>query len=289
MIKNQDLTKQLPNFILAGFPKCATTSIAKYLEMHPSICFSNPKEPNFFLSNGNYTTEQWKKYSNCFSHLQPNQIIGEGTQRYTMRDRYPNVARDIYHYLPSVKLIFIARNPEERFISHFKMIDRDVNLKININDVFKHEWLIHNCVNTSKFFYQIKPYLDFFPQNNIWIGFYEDFIKDRSAFLKGIFDFLDVKNININQEIILNTSARPARTSFLYETLNNNPVYNFTKKLLPKEIRDRYRKLVRVRFNANRKYKMTSNFREKLLNEIQDDAYSFLKLAGKSPDFWELE
>jgi hypothetical protein len=29
--------KQMPHFILAGYSKCATTSIAKYLEMHPSI------------------------------------------------------------------------------------------------------------------------------------------------------------------------------------------------------------------------------------------------------------
>jgi hypothetical protein len=255
----------LPHFILAGFPKCATTSIARYLDEHPSICFSKPKEPDFFLKNGKYDDESWAEYKNSFSHWQPNQILGEGTQRYTIRDRYPNVAKDIYQYIPSAKLIFIARNPIERFVSHFKMIDRDVNLKVSINDVFKYEWLINNCVNTSKYYYQIEPFWNLFPRNHIWIGFYEDFLKDRSAFKNGIFDFLEIKNINISQKIKLNTSAGPAKTSFLYEKLNKNPVYNFTKKFLPKDFRDHYRNIVRVRFNpnSNRKYKMTPEFRKK--------------------------
>jgi hypothetical protein len=236
MIQNQNSTKPLPNFILAGFPKCATTSISKYLEMHPSICFSNPKEPNFFLANGDYPDESWDEYSRCFNHVKQNQIMGEGSQRYTQRDRYPNVARDIYHYFPSVKLIFIARNPEERFISHFKYVDRDTIINSTINETLNHQWLINKCVNTSKFFYQIEPYLELFPRENIWLGFYEDFIKDKESFFKCLYNFLGIDFYLYEEEIKLNTSAGPAKTSFLYQQLNKNPVYNFTKKFLPKKL-----------------------------------------------------
>ena len=35
-------------FAVPGFGKSGTTSICHMLARHPGICFSNPKEPNFF-------------------------------------------------------------------------------------------------------------------------------------------------------------------------------------------------------------------------------------------------
>ena len=37
-----------PNFIIAGFPKCGTTSLYHYLNEHPQIFMPNQKELHFF-------------------------------------------------------------------------------------------------------------------------------------------------------------------------------------------------------------------------------------------------
>lgn len=42
------LDPRLPNFFLAGVPKAGTTSLAAYLNQHPSVYMSKPKEPHFF-------------------------------------------------------------------------------------------------------------------------------------------------------------------------------------------------------------------------------------------------
>jgi len=37
------------DFLLIGAAKSATTSLSNALSQHPDICFSDPKEPQFFL------------------------------------------------------------------------------------------------------------------------------------------------------------------------------------------------------------------------------------------------
>ena len=37
-----------PNFIIAGFPKCGTTSLFHYLKQHPEIFMPKQKELHFF-------------------------------------------------------------------------------------------------------------------------------------------------------------------------------------------------------------------------------------------------
>ena len=40
-----------PEFFIIGAPKCGTTSLSIYLSQHPEVCFSEPKEPHFVLTD----------------------------------------------------------------------------------------------------------------------------------------------------------------------------------------------------------------------------------------------
>lgn len=44
-----------PHAIILGYPKCATTSIAAWLDQHPQAAASTPKEPEFFSFYGKCT------------------------------------------------------------------------------------------------------------------------------------------------------------------------------------------------------------------------------------------
>jgi hypothetical protein len=295
MLPNYTSKPDWPNFILAGFPKSATTSIAQYLDRHPSICFSNPKEPNFFnLGDGNYSHKSWEKYANSFSHWQPNQILGEGTQRYTIRDNFPNVAQNIYKNIPTVKLIFIARNPKERMISHFKGLDSRNKLSFSINEIFEHQWLLNRCVNTSKYFYQMEPYLELFPRKQIWIGFYEDFIENKTTFFQELFEFLELKkepllNILNDQEIKIKTDAKVPKNQWISQKLNQTFLCQSLKKILPIELQNKCKNLLYEYKESNsEKYQICPNIRERFINEIEEDMKKFLELSGKSANFWHL-
>src|SRR5438874_10569218 len=45
-------TMTLPNFLIIGSAKCGTTSLYSYLQQHPQVFMSIPKEPTFFGNEG---------------------------------------------------------------------------------------------------------------------------------------------------------------------------------------------------------------------------------------------
>ena len=56
--------ESLPNFIIIGAAKSATTTLTTILPKHPDIFISKPKEPKFF---GRYYNKGWDWYASRFS------------------------------------------------------------------------------------------------------------------------------------------------------------------------------------------------------------------------------
>ena len=112
-----------PNYICIGVAKGGTTSLIKYLNLHPEIYMAN-KEKHFFsrqLSKGKLTDNDKKKYEESFKTTKP--IVGEKTPGYC----YLRYAIDrIYDYNKNMKLIIILREPISRAFSHYNM---DLNSK----------------------------------------------------------------------------------------------------------------------------------------------------------------
>ncbi len=131
-------TGRRPNFFLIGAAKCGTTSVAQYLDQHPDIFVSKPKEPNFFAfepnskptcngpANSEQLYEQLLKYSvtsptvydELFAPVQTERAVGEASVRYLYET---HTATRIAEYAPHAKLIAILRDPVDRLHSHYHM------------------------------------------------------------------------------------------------------------------------------------------------------------------------
>jgi hypothetical protein len=53
----------LPDFIIGGAPKCGTTALFEYLNQHPQVFTSTPKEPHFFASEGGETRVRGMRFT----------------------------------------------------------------------------------------------------------------------------------------------------------------------------------------------------------------------------------
>jgi hypothetical protein len=72
----------LPNLIIIGGLKCGTTSLHHYLNLHPEIAMSRPKELNFFVAELNWPLgRDW--YAGHFDAAVP--VRGESSPHYTNR------------------------------------------------------------------------------------------------------------------------------------------------------------------------------------------------------------
>ena len=43
--------KRDPTFMIVGAPKCGTTALYEYLQAHPQVFVSDPKEPHFYAED----------------------------------------------------------------------------------------------------------------------------------------------------------------------------------------------------------------------------------------------
>jgi len=120
----------LPTFILAGAPKCGTTSLWEYFQMHPDVCTCAVKEPKFFCEEPSYVQEpdnyrskstgNYQKsinwYKSLFRQCKVENAIGEASGNYFISLEAPQL---INKHLPDVILLFILRDPVERIYSHY--------------------------------------------------------------------------------------------------------------------------------------------------------------------------
>src|SRR5205809_4164499 len=106
----------LPNLIVIGGLKCGTTSLHHYLNLHPAVAMSRPKELNFFVAELNWPLgPDW--YATHFdAHAA---VRGESSPHYTNRPRFEGVAERMRDLIADARLIYMVRDPIDRMLSHY--------------------------------------------------------------------------------------------------------------------------------------------------------------------------
>jgi sulfotransferase family protein len=104
------------NLIVPGFGKSGTSSLHEYLALHPEICMSDPKEPNFHVGANWQRGEDW--YNSLFHDAgRARRWYGESSTAYSVWE--PAMER-IKKCLHQPRFIVMLRHPVERLISHYK-------------------------------------------------------------------------------------------------------------------------------------------------------------------------
>src|SRR6188508_2730201 len=102
-----------PTFMIAGAPKSGTTALYEYLQTHPQVFVTDPKEPLFFAEDVGWHREivTREEYDRLFDAARPQHTaIGEASAWYLHSSvALPQIAREF----PEVKLIVMLRQPAE--------------------------------------------------------------------------------------------------------------------------------------------------------------------------------
>jgi len=177
----------LPNLVVIGGLKCGTTSLHHYLNLHPEIGMSRPKELNFFVEELNWPLgRDW--YASHFDPGEP--VRGESSPHYTNRPRFDGVAERLAGTAPGARLIYMVRDPIDRMLSHYLH-----NVGGGYDDRPLAEALAGPdtaYVDRGRYFFQLEPYLERFEKERIELVTREELKADRAGTLRRVFGFLGV-------------------------------------------------------------------------------------------------
>lgn len=243
---------KLPNLLVLGPPKTASTSLHFYLAQHPQIFMSETKETRY-LDFG--YKENLEGYSQYFKDATNEPVIGETTPTYAL---LPFVADRIKKHFPEVKLILSFRNPVDRAFSGWSMrkargaekatfreaLELNLEQRKTINfmgDAGAKRWFEDQSLNSSKNEILYRTYIDgsmyaeilkyyrsLFPDNQIKVIFTEDLKKDAYVVLSDIYDFLNV-----------DTSFKHANTEEknTFKKVRLKPLFNLFGKKKVKDVK----------------------------------------------------
>lgn len=268
----------LPNLIIIGAMKCATTSLHYYLNLHPEILMSPEKELNFFVLERN-----WRKgikwYKSNFTGKA--RVYGESSPNYTMYPFFDGVPERIYSVAPDARLIYIFRDPIERIISHYMHFycsgTEDRKISEAVTDHRSNPYICR-----SKYYMQLEQYLRYFPRSHILIITAEELYYNRVKTLQKVFNFLGVDDSFYSHRFSFiwhrsDYKRRRARSDVRLERLG---IMNMIK-LLPFEMRGVVEKLLYLPFSHKvKRPALNERVRQELMEFLKDDTDRLREYTG---------
>lgn len=188
----------LPNFLIIGAQRSATTFVHKCLEDHPNI-FMPPKEKAFF-ENPYYFQKDFNEFEKLFENVSQ-EAIGIKRPNYLGKIECPE---RISQYIPNAKLIVILRNPVERAISAYfhQMKSGFIPIKpvetglVNvINRKYDKLYPRSKEIIEFGFYHQhLMRYLNYFKKDQIFVILYSDIKAHPLKSIQNIYSFLKVED-----------------------------------------------------------------------------------------------
>ena len=237
---------RLPDFLIIGAMKSATSTLHEQLAKQSNIVMSNPKEPYFFSDDPVYAQGiAW--YAQLFAHAPEGALCGESTTHYAKLPTYPKTVTRIAQHLPKAKFIYILRHPIDRLISQYIHQWTEGEIEVPITQAIdRHPELI----SYSRYTYQMQPYFEKFGRDRLQILFFDRLKTHPQEELERVCRFIGYKgevkwHFEDDQR---NVSADRMRVNPLRDALVNAPIIStIRKKLIPQAWRDRVKAMWQMR------------------------------------------
>lgn len=297
-----------PNFIIAGAPKCGSTTLFQLLEAHPDIYFPEVKEPGYFIANY-YKTRSTKSpnYKRQFDYLvleddeftalyegREEKVLGDASISYLFQSEEA-VAKIAEKSGTDTKILFILREPFARLKSQFRYITElgfehehfSRALELESERMEQRMSSIYAYKGQSLYAEGIAAFMKVFPA--VKVVFLEDLKRDAQAVVNEVCEFLEIGPVEVNLRAEANVSGTPKNRTLHRLILHKNPLRSalakgagiFVSRKKLKQVQEKLRKL-----NQTQKKIGEDPQREDLpafmLEEFSQDQATLEQLIGRN-------
>ncbi len=194
----------LPNLIVIGAARCGTTSLHRYLDLHPQIFMSVHKELNFFAPERNWHRGlAW--YESQFRR--PADVLGESSPCYTRHPAVSDVPEHMASIVPDARLIYLVRDPVERAVSDYLFSRWVVEAPLPEAGVALADLDRSPHVVSSRYATQLERYLPYYALERILVVDTADLGTKRPETLARIFRFLGVDEGFVSPDFTIEYNA----------------------------------------------------------------------------------
>lgn len=263
--------------------KCGTTTLFRHLGKHPEIGLSQDKETDFFLAEQNFA-HGFGWYGDQF---RPGaRVYGEASPNYTKCNEFPGVPARIHRHVPNAALIYIVRDPVERFVSQYlhHMNSGEINIP---PDRLLETSAGRHYLDCSRYHRQLSAYLEYFPRNQILLLDLDELQSDPAALLRRTFAFLDVDPaVEVNGlDEKHNRGADLRRMPGWYFAARRSPLIRGIKQRLPVGLQQAM--TARIARGIGRPLPQVGDaLRAALRDALAADAADFRRLTGQAFAHW---
>lgn len=257
------IDSHVPDLFIVGAPRCGTTFLYEYLNLHPQIYMSPIKEPQHLatdLDSGSYLDSlafmrDRDRYLALFAKAQPGQMTGEGSTWYLYSQA---AASNIKALNPRARIIIMLRHPVEMLYSlhgrrHYggsEDLPDFADALAAEQDRRQGRRIPPRARNVKALFYravgsyavQVERYLEAFGREQVHVVIFEDFIRDPATAYRDVLSFLGV-DADFQPEFRVVNAGLVRRSWRLQQILLSPRVIRFARKVIPAPVRPRVGRL----------------------------------------------
>lgn len=209
----------LPKVLIIGAQKAGTTTLHLELMKHPNIVAPLFKESHFFERPDNQ-----KKGLNWYKAIFPKIIDDRLTIDSTPMMYHESTPELTAKILPNVKLIMLLRDPVNRGFSHYlHNVARNreklsfaeaiamepqrishTETDLEVESQVTHDYRAFSYVERGKYDVQIERWRQFFPEENLKILIFEEFVSNPEEQINNVYEWLGLKKIEFKLQKVRN-------------------------------------------------------------------------------------
>ncbi|HEY2326046.1 MAG TPA: sulfotransferase domain-containing protein [Gaiellaceae bacterium] len=204
-----------PSFFIAGNSKSGTTALFRFLDAHPAVFMSRPKEPNYFASDfchdpnpsGSFHPITEIEYLALFETARPDQLCGEASACYLYSQA---AAAAIREFAPDARIVVILREPVEFLASyHLQLLqnpvtegetERDLATALALEPERRLGDVPNGCLIPELLYYRervryahhLERLYESFDKSQVLVLIYEEYERDNRSAYRDVIEFLDL-------------------------------------------------------------------------------------------------
>ena len=285
----------LPNLLVIGAQKCGTTSLHRYLDAHPEIAMSDPKELDFFVEHEDrprYLVDgNWHRGVDWYASHFPDHVPvrGEASPNYTAYPSVPEVPERAAGIVPDARLVYLVRDPIERIVSHYLHRVGASREGRPLDEVLADRDDAARYVDRSRYAMQVERWLEHFPGERLLVIAQEDLRADAPSVLRRVFRFLSVDDTFVSAEFTrAHQPSDEKRATVGFVRRLERPLAGAAHRLPLGASRALGRAFRRTFGRALERPRIGDERRRDLEDLLRDDVERLRALTGQRFDSWSL-